>query len=110
MAALALSDDAPSRGSLRAAHRKCKGTIYRADGSPPAIVCGPAELTVPIRYREGGGRGGHEAKEIVVRSTWVPGAPVWHGIVGESEVAVQVRPVPNGFDLAWHGTQARAYV
>jgi propionyl-CoA carboxylase alpha chain len=65
---------------------------------------------VPIRYREGGGRGGHEAKEIVVRSTWVPGAPVWHGIVGESEVAVQVRPVPNGFDLAWHGTQARAYV
>jgi propionyl-CoA carboxylase alpha chain len=45
-----------------------------------------------------------------VRSTWVPCEPVWRGPVGESEVAVQVRPVPNGFDLAWHGTQARAYV
>jgi propionyl-CoA carboxylase alpha chain len=70
----------------------------------------PAELTVTIRYREGGGRGGNNANEIVVRSTWVPGEPVWRGVVGESEVAVQVRPVRNGFDLAWHGTQARAYV
>jgi propionyl-CoA carboxylase alpha chain len=35
---------------------------------------------------------------------------VWRGVVGERAVAVQVRPVPNGFDLAWHGSQARAYV
>jgi propionyl-CoA carboxylase alpha chain len=30
--------------------------------------------------------------------------------VGDRDVAVQVRPAPNGFDLAWHGAQARAYV
>ena len=45
-----------------------------------------------------------------VRSAWVPGEPVWRGGVGDRDVAVQVRPVPNGFDLAWHGAQARAYV
>src|SRR5262249_60527495 len=60
------------------------------------------------RYREGAG--GKTGREIVVRSTWVPGEPVWRGVVGEADVAVQVRPVPNGFDLAWHGAQARAYV
>jgi len=65
---------------------------------------------VTIRYREGAGAGGNAASEIAVRSTWVPGEPVWRGVVGEADVAVQVRSVPNGFDLAWHGAQARAYV
>jgi propionyl-CoA carboxylase alpha chain len=67
----------------------------------------PAELTVTIRDRESAGANG---SEVVVRSTWVPGEPVWRGLVGDSQVAVQVRPVANGFDLAWHGAQARAYV
>jgi propionyl-CoA carboxylase alpha chain len=70
----------------------------------------PAELSVTIRYREGAGAGGNAGSENMVRSTWAPGEPVWRGVVGDSEVAVQVRPVANGFDLAWHGAQARAYV
>jgi propionyl-CoA carboxylase alpha chain len=63
--------------------------------------------SVTITYRDGAGRSGNP---ITVRSTWIPGEPVWRGLIGEREVAVQVRPIPNGFDLAWHGAQARAYV
>jgi len=66
----------------------------------------PIGDTVAVHIRDGEGRAGN----VVVRSTWVPGEPVWRGRVGDRDVAVQVRPVPNGFDLAWHGAQARAYV
>jgi propionyl-CoA carboxylase alpha chain len=66
----------------------------------------PVGDTVAIHFRDGEGTAGN----VVVRSTWVPGEPVWRGRVGDRDVAVQVRPAPNGFDLAWHGAQARAYV
>ena len=33
-------------------------------------------------------------------SDWKPGDPVWTGTIDGQPVAVQVRPVPNGFDLA----------
>jgi propionyl-CoA carboxylase alpha chain len=72
-----------------------------AGAAPPA-----GNDNVAITYRDGTG----DRSRILVRSPWVPGEPVWRGSVGEREVAVQVRPVPNGFDLAWHGSQARAYV
>jgi propionyl-CoA carboxylase alpha chain len=65
------------------------------------------EETVTITYGAGTGA---EGQRVAVCSAWVPGEPVWRGLVGERAAAVQVRPVPNGFDLAWHGSQARAYV
>ena len=43
-------------------------------------------------------------------SSWQPGDPVWHGLIDGRPVAVQVRPVANGFLLAHRGVAARAYV
>ncbi|HLH92498.1 MAG TPA: acetyl/propionyl/methylcrotonyl-CoA carboxylase subunit alpha [Xanthobacteraceae bacterium] len=65
------------------------------------------EDQVTITYRAGLGKDGNR---IAVHSAWIPGWPVWRGVVGDRAIAVQVRAVPNGFDLAWHGVQARAYV
>ena len=46
----------------------------------------------------------------VLVSSWKPGEPVWTGLVDGRNVAVQVRPVANGFALAHHGVEVRAYV
>jgi propionyl-CoA carboxylase alpha chain len=45
-----------------------------------------------------------------VLSAWKPGDPVWAGAIDGRKVSVQVRPVPNGFDLAHRGVETRAYV
>ena len=42
-------------------------------------------------------------------SSWKPGDPVWSGLIDGQPVAVQVRPVANGFVLAHRGVEARAY-
>ncbi|MGO4705068.1 acetyl-CoA carboxylase biotin carboxylase subunit [Microvirga sp. 2MCAF38] len=39
-----------------------------------------------------------------ILSGWHPGEPVWIGVVGGLEVAMQVRPLLNGFVLAHAGT------
>ncbi|MFZ1172223.1 MAG: acetyl/propionyl/methylcrotonyl-CoA carboxylase subunit alpha [Bradyrhizobium sp.] len=36
-------------------------------------------------------------------SSWKPGDPVWHGKIDGLEIALQVRPVPNGFRLSHQG-------
>jgi propionyl-CoA carboxylase alpha chain len=36
-------------------------------------------------------------------SPWVPGDPVWQGSIDGHPVAMQVRPIPNGFRLAHQG-------
>jgi propionyl-CoA carboxylase alpha chain len=45
-----------------------------------------------------------------VDADWWPGAPLWRGHVGKRPVAVQVRPILNGYDLAYRGVRAKAYV
>ncbi len=50
-------------------------------------------------------------RKIVLCSNWWPGEPLWHGkVVGGKELFVQVRPVPNGYDLSYGGVRSRAYV
>ncbi|EKF17885.1 acetyl-CoA carboxylase biotin carboxylase subunit [Nitratireductor pacificus] len=51
-----------------------------------------------------------DADALTVASSWRPGDPVWQGEVGGRPVAVQVRPVLNGVQLAWNGVCARARV
>jgi propionyl-CoA carboxylase alpha chain len=46
----------------------------------------------------------------VLISSWKPGEPVWSGLVDGEPVAVQVRPVTNGFLLAHRGIETKAYV
>jgi propionyl-CoA carboxylase alpha chain len=45
-----------------------------------------------------------------VGSAWRPGNPVWTGTVGGLPIAVQVRPIPNGFALSHAGAGAMARV
>jgi propionyl-CoA carboxylase alpha chain len=52
-----------------------------------------------------------DGERVTVASPWMPGQPVWTGTVGTEVIAVQVRPLPNGFHLAHAGasTEARVY-
>ncbi|KAA2238221.1 acetyl-CoA carboxylase biotin carboxylase subunit [Salinarimonas soli] len=45
-----------------------------------------------------------------VESAWRPGNPVWTGTVGGAAIAVQVRPILNGFSLSHAGAGAMARV
>jgi propionyl-CoA carboxylase alpha chain len=46
----------------------------------------------------------------LLASAWKPGDPTWSGTIDSRPIWVQVRPVPNGFDLAHRGVETRAYV
>jgi propionyl-CoA carboxylase alpha chain len=45
-----------------------------------------------------------------LQSDWKPGDLLWRGSINSEPVSVQVRPVPNGFALAFRGVEAKAYV
>src|SRR5262249_37421697 len=53
---------------------------------------------------------GADAQRHTISSPWQPGAPVWRGTFDRRPLAVQVRPILNGFDLAHRGVEFRAYV
>jgi propionyl-CoA carboxylase alpha chain len=53
---------------------------------------------------------GHPTKTMEITSEWWPGEPVWFGTVDGADVAVQVRPIPNGMTLSYRGIQAPTYV
>ena len=60
-----------------------------------------------VRF-EAAGKGRRSAH--VLASAWKPGDPVWSGTIDDRPIAVQVRPVLNGFDLTHRGVETRAYV
>jgi propionyl-CoA carboxylase alpha chain len=47
---------------------------------------------------------------ILLSSSWRPGEPVWKGTIDGAPVAVQVRPILNGFSLFHRGVEAKAFV
>ncbi len=47
---------------------------------------------------------------LEVDADWWLGNPLWRGHVGKRHVAVQVRPFLNGYELAYRGLRAKAYV
>ncbi|MCG8559356.1 MAG: acetyl-CoA carboxylase biotin carboxylase subunit [Hyphomicrobiales bacterium] len=53
---------------------------------------------------------GKKRKRFTVESEWWFGDPVWFGRLNGVEVAVQVRPIANGYDLAYRGIHAPAHV
>ncbi len=80
------------------------------------VRLGEAEITLDVG-RETSGIAIHvvDAKgdvgpARVLVSTWKPGEPVWSGMVDGEAIAVQVRPVANGFRLAHHGVETQALV
>jgi propionyl-CoA carboxylase alpha chain len=54
--------------------------------------------------------GGDHETPIMLASSWKPGEPVWEGAVDGAPIAVQVRPVLNGFSLFHRGVAATARV
>jgi propionyl-CoA carboxylase alpha chain len=46
----------------------------------------------------------------VLSSNWTPGMPVWAGTLDGNAVAVHVRMIPNGFELAYRGIEVKAFV
>jgi propionyl-CoA carboxylase alpha chain len=71
----------------------------------------PAENTLRLTYRDSAGRAGNSAAEIVtVEPRWRPGDPLWTGKIDGQEIAVQVRPILNGFSLSYRGVETKAYV
>ena len=47
---------------------------------------------------------------VEVRSGWKPGDPLWRGTVDDDEIAVQVRPILNGYALSHAGVAVEARV
>ncbi len=45
-----------------------------------------------------------------MHSDWKPGDPIWTGTINSHPVAVQVRPIPNGFALSYRGVETKAFV
>ncbi|MFT5509424.1 MAG: propionyl-CoA carboxylase alpha chain [Hyphomicrobiaceae bacterium] len=49
-------------------------------------------------------------ERVQLESNWWPGQAIWKGSVGDDDVAVQVRPVLNGYELSYRGTTLIAHV
>jgi propionyl-CoA carboxylase alpha chain len=84
-----------------------------------AVRLGGHEIALDIRRDEGSASGLGDVLVVdflagnaprVIASSWRPGDPVWRGAVDGQAIVLQLRPVLNGFDLAYRGTSARAYV
>jgi propionyl-CoA carboxylase alpha chain len=46
----------------------------------------------------------------VLASDWAPGHPVWSGTMDQRRLAMHVRMIPNGFELAHRGFEVKAFV
>ncbi|MFZ0608945.1 MAG: acetyl/propionyl/methylcrotonyl-CoA carboxylase subunit alpha [Xanthobacteraceae bacterium] len=76
-----------------------------------AICLGPDEYqadvdhdgkTVTVTFEDG-------ARHLL-SSDWRPGMLVWSGTIDGAPVAMHVRMIPNGFELAYHGIEVKAFV
>jgi propionyl-CoA carboxylase alpha chain len=76
-----------------------------------AISLGGEEILVDVE-REVGAIVVHFADGTIGRfgSNWLPGQPLWSGTVDGKPVAVHVRMIPNGFELAYRGIETKAFV
>ncbi len=63
------------------------------------------ETVIELREPDGSVR-----RKVTLLSDWWPGQVLWHGKAGGKEVWVQVRPLPNGYDLSYGGIRAKASV
>ncbi len=70
-------------------------------------VAGEAPGPYHVSFRDASGRA---TETLAVQTAWWPGDPVWTGSVGKQTVAVQVRPIANGLNLAYRGIQVPVYV
>jgi propionyl-CoA carboxylase alpha chain len=68
---------------------------------------------IAVRFVEGDQvmeEGTSRLRADLLTTSWKPGDPVWLGAVNGVPIAVQVRPIPNGFNLFHRGVAAKALV
>jgi propionyl-CoA carboxylase alpha chain len=70
-------------------------------------VDGGNGATFEVRFLD---RNGAAGRPLEIVSKWWPGEAVWSGRVGDRDVSVQVRPLLNGYDLAYRGIHASVRV
>jgi propionyl-CoA carboxylase alpha chain len=73
----------------------------------PALVEGGLGEPIKVSFLDGKDK---PRKPLELGSAWWPGEPVWRGVVRGKRVAVQARPVLNGYDLFHKGIDARCFV
>ncbi len=56
------------------------------------------------------GPGDNRGKSHTVVSPWQPGNPVWTGSVDGQAIAAEIRPILNGYRIAWRGLSVAARV
>jgi propionyl-CoA carboxylase alpha chain len=84
-----------------------------------AIWLGGEELLADVAH-DGANAGANPGDAITIAfedgnshrlsSPWLPGQPVWSGTIDGAPIAVHVRMVPNGFELAYRGIEVKAFV
>ncbi len=79
----------------------------RLDDRELIVDVGREAAGIAVHFVDGKGNVG-PARVLV--SDWKPGEPVWSGTCDGRAVAVQVRPIPNGFRLAHRGVASTVYV
>jgi propionyl-CoA carboxylase alpha chain len=76
-----------------------------------AICLGPDEYqadvehdgnTIAVTFEDG--------SRHLLSSGFTPGMLVWSGTIDGTPVAMHVRMIPNGFELAYHGIEVKAFV
>jgi propionyl-CoA carboxylase alpha chain len=81
-----------------------------------SVWLGEAEFRLDVARQAGGicvhfvDAEGNLGPACVLVSAWKAGDPLWRGTVDGRPVTVQVRPIANGFLLAYHGVEGRAFV
>ncbi len=76
-----------------------------------AILLGGEELLADVSHQGDAVTVAFEdGNTHVFSSNWLPGMPVWTGTLDGAAIAMHVRMIPNGFELAYRGTEVKAYV
>jgi len=76
------------------------------------VAMGRSRIELEIEAKKGGfSVVFSDGRRMEVRSDWKPGEPLWRGAVDGTEIAVQTRPILNGYALshAGVGVDARVY-
>jgi propionyl-CoA carboxylase alpha chain len=77
------------------------------------VAMGRSRIGVEIDARKGGGAFSvvfADGRRIEVHSDWKPGDLIWRGAVDGAEIAVQTRPILNGYHLSHAGVSVEARV
>lgn len=84
-----------------------KRVVQVGDVSQNTAVSGTLNGPATVTICDNDGKSG---EQIEVQSDWWPGKPVWFGTVGGKNVSVEVRPLLNGFKLAYRGVSVPVHV